>query len=76
MNEDRNAEPGTWLELPIMVGVGLSIVMTWPLVLYLGTDIPAEYGDPLLDSWHVIALRRRLVETVRARSTPRARPIR
>ena len=53
MNHDGSAERGTWVELPIMVGVALAIVMTWPLVLYLGTDIPAEYGDPLFDSWHV-----------------------
>jgi hypothetical protein len=50
---DEKTQRGTWLELPNMVGAGLAIVMTWPLVRYLGTDIPAEYGDPLFDAWHV-----------------------
>lgn len=27
--------------------------MTWPLVTYLGTDIPAEWGDPFFDVWQV-----------------------
>jgi hypothetical protein len=27
--------------------------MTWPLVLHLGSDIPAEWGDPFFDVWHV-----------------------
>jgi hypothetical protein len=53
VNGDRNDERGTWVELPILVGVSLAMVMTWPLVLYLGTDIPAEYGDPLYNTWHV-----------------------
>ena len=46
------------VELPILVGVSLAMVMTWPLVLYLGTGLsrerirlgrrwrPAGYGVP------------------------------
>jgi hypothetical protein len=51
--DEGKTQRGTWLELPIFVGVGLSIVMTWPLVRYLGRDMPAEYGDPMFDSWEV-----------------------
>src|SRR5262249_24933680 len=29
----------------------LAIVMTWPLVLHLGTDIPRDIGDPLAEAW-------------------------
>ena len=29
----------------------LAIVMTWPLVLNLGTDIPRDIGDPLAEAW-------------------------
>jgi hypothetical protein len=39
--------------LPISLGIALAIVMTWPLVLYLGSDVPAEYGDPFFDAWQV-----------------------
>jgi hypothetical protein len=43
----------TWREVAA-VAVGaclLAIVMTWPLVLNLGTDIPRDIGDPLAESW-------------------------
>src|SRR2546421_8923449 len=32
-------------------GCLLAIVMTWPLVLNLGTDIPRDIGDPLAEAW-------------------------
>jgi hypothetical protein len=31
----------------------LSVVMTWPLVLHLGQDIPRDLGDPLAESWQL-----------------------
>ncbi|HYU61889.1 MAG TPA: hypothetical protein VEK39_14115 [Solirubrobacterales bacterium] len=31
----------------------LSVVMHWPLVLHLGTDVPKDLGDPLVQSWQV-----------------------
>ena len=34
-------------------GVVLAIVMTWPLVLHLGSDIGKDLGDPLLQTWQV-----------------------
>jgi hypothetical protein len=43
----------TWREVAA-VAVGaclLAIVMTWPLVLNLGTDIPRDIGDPLAEAW-------------------------
>ena len=43
----------TWPGWPVILGVALAIGMTWPLVLHLGSDIPQDTGDPLLDSWHV-----------------------
>jgi hypothetical protein len=39
--------------LPAALAVVVSIVMTWPLVLHLGTDVPQDLGDPLFDSWQV-----------------------
>jgi hypothetical protein len=50
-NKKAHCRPGP--ELPILLGIVLAIGMTWPLVLYLGTDVPAELGDPLFDTWHV-----------------------
>ena len=29
----------------------LAIVMTWPLVLHLGTTVPRDIGDPLAEAW-------------------------
>ncbi|MDX6605582.1 MAG: hypothetical protein QOD14_122 [Solirubrobacterales bacterium] len=29
----------------------LAIVMTWPLVLHLGADVPRDIGDPLAEAW-------------------------
>jgi hypothetical protein len=34
-------------------GVALAIVMSWPLVLHLGSDIGKDLGDPLLQAWQV-----------------------
>ncbi|MQA74396.1 MAG: hypothetical protein GEU88_08680, partial [Solirubrobacterales bacterium] len=31
----------------------LAVVMTWPLVLHLGEDIPKDLGDPLAQAWQV-----------------------
>jgi len=31
----------------------LAVVMSWPLVLHLRTDIPQDLGDPLLQAWQV-----------------------
>jgi hypothetical protein len=31
----------------------LAVVMHWPLVLNLGTDIPKDLGDPLVQAWQV-----------------------
>ena len=38
----------------LLVAVGaclLSAVMNWPLILNLGTDIPKDLGDPLVQAW-------------------------
>jgi hypothetical protein len=29
----------------------LAIVMTWPLILHLGTTVPRDIGDPLAEAW-------------------------
>ncbi|HEY7150661.1 MAG TPA: hypothetical protein VH391_03180 [Solirubrobacterales bacterium] len=40
--------------LVLAVGACLvSVVMTWPLVLHLGQDIPRDLGDPLAESWQL-----------------------
>jgi hypothetical protein len=31
----------------------LAVVMHWPLVLHLGTDVPKDLGDPLVQAWQV-----------------------
>jgi len=38
----------------LVVGaVLLSVVMTWPLVLHLGENVPKDLGDPLPQAWQV-----------------------
>jgi hypothetical protein len=36
-----------------LAGLALALVMTWPLVLHLGSDIAKDLGDPLLQTWQV-----------------------
>jgi hypothetical protein len=45
----------TWREALVAVGAGvvLAVVMTWPLILHIGTDIGKDTGDPLLETWQV-----------------------
>jgi hypothetical protein len=31
----------------------LSVAMHWPLVLHLGTDVPKDVGDPLVQAWQI-----------------------
>ena len=42
-------------ELAVLVvgAVLLSVVMTWPLVLHLGENVPKDLGDPLPQAWQV-----------------------
>src|SRR4029453_17985894 len=38
----------------VVVAIGsalITIVMTWPLVLHLGTIVPRDIGDPLAEAW-------------------------
>lgn len=41
--------------LPVVLGIALSVAMTWPLVLHLGsqTQYVDAWGDPLYLSWQV-----------------------
>jgi hypothetical protein len=39
--------------LAALGGLLLSIVMTWPLLLHLGTTVPRDIGDPLAEVWQV-----------------------
>jgi hypothetical protein len=43
-------------------GVALAIVMSWPLVLHLGSDIGKDLGDPLLQAWQVAWIGHALLE--------------
>ena len=79
----------TWREALVAVGAGvvLAVVMTWPLVLHLGTDIGKDTGDPLLQTWQVAWIGHALLHSplhlwqantfwpydVRYRSLPRSR---
>jgi hypothetical protein len=31
----------------------IAVVMSWPLALHLGSDLPQDLGDPLLQTWQV-----------------------
>ena len=48
--------------LPVSLGIALALAMTWPLALYLGSEIPVEWGDPLFDTWHVAWVGHALLE--------------
>src|SRR3954449_1809029 len=37
----------------VLGAIALSVVMTWPLVLHLGTHIPKDLTDPLPQAWQV-----------------------
>ncbi len=41
------------LALLVVGAVLLSVVMTWPLVLHLGENIPKDLSDPLPQAWQV-----------------------
>jgi hypothetical protein len=41
----------TEVGLAALGAVLLAIVMTWPLVLHLGTTVPRDIGDPLAEAW-------------------------
>ena len=36
-----------------VAAAALAVVMFWPLVMHLGTDIPKDLGDPLPQAWQV-----------------------
>jgi hypothetical protein len=43
----------TWREVGL-AAIGaclLAIVMTWPLILHLGSTVPRDIGDPLAEAW-------------------------
>lgn len=35
----------------LAVYVAISVATTWPLVLHLGSDLPGDLGDPMLNTW-------------------------
>lgn len=37
----------------VAAGVVLALLATWPLALHLGTRVPQDPGDPLLQAWQV-----------------------
>ena len=41
------------LLLLVIGAIVIAVVMNWPLVLHLKTDIPKDVGDPLVQSWEV-----------------------
>ncbi|MDX6615838.1 MAG: hypothetical protein QOD60_929 [Solirubrobacterales bacterium] len=41
------------LLLLVIGAIAIAVVMNWPLVLHLKTDIPKDTGDPLVQSWEV-----------------------
>jgi hypothetical protein len=51
MLPERRREPSIWL--PAILSVVVSIAMTWPIVLHLGSEITRDIYDPLFDTWQV-----------------------
>jgi hypothetical protein len=41
------------IALCTLAGALLAVVMHWPLALHLGTSVPRDLGDPLLETWQV-----------------------
>lgn len=41
------------LLLLVVGAIAVAVVMNWPLVLHMKTDIPKDIGDPLVQSWEV-----------------------
>ena len=39
--------------LLVLAACVISVVMHWPLVLHLGSDVPKDLGDPLAETWQV-----------------------
>jgi hypothetical protein len=54
----------SWREVALAAlgGVVLAVVMSWPLALHLGSDIPKDLGDPLLQAWQVAWIGHALLE--------------
>ncbi len=61
--EEGEAHLGRETPLAALGGVVLAIVMTWPLVLHLGSDIGKDLGDPLLQTWQVAWIGHALLES-------------
>ena len=40
-----------WLSLAAVLYLTLSVVLTFPLVLRLGSGVPHDVGDPLPEVW-------------------------
>jgi hypothetical protein len=51
--EGRRETTGGELALVALAACLVAVVMHWPLVLNLGTDIPKDLGDPLPQAWQV-----------------------
>ena len=48
--------------LAALGGLTLAVVMSWPLVLDLGSDVAKDLGDPLLQAWQVAWIGHALLE--------------
>ena len=59
MSRDRISpllgDPPLWLELLLLAlgSAAIAVLMHWPLVLHLGSDVAKDLGDPLSQSWQV-----------------------
>lgn len=51
MRAQRTGITGRELALLVAGACLLSVAMHWPLVLNLGTDVPKDLGDPLVQAW-------------------------
>ncbi len=50
---DRSRPSGRELLVLAAGAIVLAVVMTWPLVLHLGSTVPKDLGDPLPQAWQV-----------------------
>ena len=50
---DPSRPPWTWNFFALGAYLALTLAITWPLVLQLGTAVPKDLGDPLFSTWAI-----------------------
>jgi hypothetical protein len=53
VHDEHSRARAAWPELPFLLAIVLAVVMTWPLVLHLGSKIGVDVYDPLYSTWQL-----------------------